>query len=296
MIVVAGKSGQVAQSLIEAAQERALALTAMGRPDLDLLDAATTEAALRACTPAAIVNAAAYTAVDQAETDEAMATNINADGAAMLAAIAHDLGVPFIHISTDYVFAGTKNGAYVETDVVGPTGAYGRSKLAGEIAVMNANPNAVILRTAWVFSPFGKNFLKTMVALASRDTLSVVADQFGNPTYAPDIAAAILDVLAALRGALPTPAQAGIYHLAGNGDTSWHGFATEIFDTLGDMDQHIPEVQAITTADYPTPAARPANSRLDCTKIRRTFGIEMPNWRESTRRCIKRLSQMGELG
>ncbi len=296
MIVVAGKSGQVAQSLIEVASDRTLALTAMGRPELDLLDAATTARAVRACTPTAIVNAAAYTAVDQAESDEATATSINADGAAMLAEIAHSLGVPFIHFSTDYVFDGTKTGPYVETDAVGPTGAYGRSKLAGEVAVMRANPNAIILRTAWVFSPFGKNFLKTMAALSSRDTLSVVADQFGNPTYAPDIATAILDVLTALEGAVPTPSQAGIYHLAGNNDTSWHGFATEIFDVLAAMGNHTPDVKAIATADYPTPAIRPSNSRLDCTKISQAFGIKMPDWQESTQHCIKRLSQMGELG
>ena len=296
MIFVAGKQGQVALSLEEAAGTRNLTLSTHGRPVLDLLDPAATKDAVLAASPAAIINAAAYTAVDQAESEEDLATRINADGAAALAAAAAELGVPFIHISTDYVFDGTKDAPYVESDPVAPTGAYGRSKLKGEQSVLKANPSAIIVRTAWVYSPFGKNFLKTMLALAGRDTLSVVADQHGNPTYAPDIANALLDILAQLDGHVPTADKAGIYHLAGTGFTNWHGFAQSIFENGAGFGLPVPDVKAISTAEYPTPAKRPANSRLDCDKLNVNFGVSLPNWRESTAECVKRLSEMGELG
>lgn len=296
MILVAGHKGQVARSLTEAAAQRHMPLVALGRPELDLLQPETLQAAVEANTPTAIVNAAAYTAVDQAESEEDAATRINADGAANLAVAALDAGVPFIHISTDYVFNGVKTDSYRETDPVSPTGAYGRSKLAGEKAVLAANPRAIILRTAWVYSPFGKNFLRTMLSLASRDNVSVVADQFGNPTYAPDIANAILDILNALGGSLPSEQQSGIYHLAGTGDASWYGFAEAIFDEGVRYGLPHPDVKAITTLEYPTPARRPANSRLDCSKIKQAFGVELPNWRESTATCVKRLSETGDLG
>ena len=249
--------------------------------------------AVAAFRPDAIINAAAYTAVDAAETDEDEATAINTDGAAALAAIAHARGVPFLHISTDYVFDGTKDAPYVETDPTGPTGAYGRSKLAGEQAVMKVNPDALVFRTAWVYSPWGKNFLKTMLKLgATRDTLGVVADQVGNPTYAPDIATALVAVLE--KG---TAGKAGVYHLAGTGSVSWHGFATRIFEAGERIaGQKAPTVNAITTADYPTPAKRPANSRLDCSKLEATFGIRLPAWEASTDACVKRLVETGEVG
>lgn len=296
MILVAGHKGQVARSLTEAAAQRHMPLLAFGRPELDLLQPDTLQAAVEANAPTAIVNAAAYTAVDQAESEEETARRINADGAANLAAAASEAGVPFIHISTDYVFNGVKTGSYTETDPVSPTGAYGRSKLAGEKAVLAANPQAIILRTAWVYSPFGKNFLKTMLSLATRENLSVVADQFGNPTYAPDIAGAILDIIETLDGSLPSKHQSGIYHLAGTGDTSWYGFAEAIFDEGTRYGLPRPDVKAITTLEYPTPARRPSNSRLDCSKIKQTFGTELPNWRESTATCVKRLSETGDLG
>lgn len=296
MIFVAGQEGQVARSLADAAATHGIDLATHGRPEFDLLDAQAARAAVRACKPAAIVNAAAYTAVDQAESEETLATRLNADAAALLAGLACDLGIPFIHISTDYVYSGTKDAPYVEDDAVRPAGAYGRSKLAGEQAVIAANPQAIILRTSWVYSPYGKNFLKTMLSLTGRGTLSVVADQQGNPTYAPDIAEAILAILVYLQGNIPSSAQAGIYHLAGTGDTSWHGFAQAIFAEGKKFGLPVPDVKAITTQEYPTPAKRPANSRLDCGKLRNTFGITLPDWRESTARCVKRLSEMGELG
>lgn len=296
MIFVAGKQGQVALALKEAATARNIVLSTNGRPDLDLLEPAAAKKSVLGAAPSAVINAAAYTAVDQAESEEELATRINADGAAALAAAAAELGVPFLHISTDYVFDGNKATPYVEDDDVAPTGAYGRSKLAGEQAVLEANPRAIILRTAWVYSPFGKNFLKTMLSLAERETLSVVADQHGNPTYAPDIAAALLDIVEKLDGREPTAEQAGIYHLAGTGFTNWHGFAETIFENGARFGLSVPDVKAIPTSEYPTPAKRPANSRLDCGKLEANFGIALPDWRESTSECVKRLSETGELG
>ena len=295
-IFVAGGSGQVALSLREAAKKAGVPLKTAGRPEFDLTDRAGMRAVIDGYNPTAIVNAAAYTAVDAAEDDEENATAVNGAGAGALAAIAADLGVPFLHLSTDYVFDGTKPAPYVETDSVGPTGAYGRSKLAGEQAVIAANPKAIIFRTAWVYSPYGKNFLKTMLSLAVRPSLSVVADQHGNPTYAPDIAVALLAILKQLGGMQPAAEQAGIYHMTGDGETTWHGFANTIFDEGARYGLGKPAIKAVTTAEYPTPACRPPNSRLDCSKLQANFGISLPSWRESTATCVKRLSETGELG
>ncbi len=294
-VFVAGGSGQVALSLKDAAKKAGLRLVAAGRPDFDLVDSVGMRTAIDGYKPTVIINAAAYTAVDAAEGDEDTATTINSVGAGALAQIAADQGIPFLHLSTDYVFDGTKPAPYVETDPVGPTGAYGRSKLAGEQAVMAANPKAIIFRTAWVYSPYGKNFLKTMLSLADRPSLSVVADQHGNPTYAPDIATALLTILEQLGGKEPAPALAGIYHMVGSGETTWHGFANAIFDEGARFGLAKPAIKAVTTAEYPTPACRPANSRLDGSKLQDNFGISLPNWRESTATCVKRLSEMGEL-
>ncbi len=296
-IFVAGSSGQVALSLSEAAKRNGIDLVCAGRPDFDLTDADGMRAQVTAYGPTAIINAAAYTAVDKAEEEEALATAINANGAAALADLAAELHVPFLHISTDYVFAGSKDAPYTEGDPTGPTGAYGRSKLKGEQAVMAANPKAMIFRTAWVYSPFGKNFLKTMLWLAkTRDELGVVADQVGNPTYAPDIADALLAVLARIDAAGWKDEYAGIYHLAGTGDVSWHGFAEAIFEAATAVGLKRPSVNALTTAEYPTPAKRPANSRLDCSKLGKTFGVHLPSWEQSMLMCVNRLSEAGELG
>ncbi|WP_262694544.1 dTDP-4-dehydrorhamnose reductase [Kordiimonas aquimaris] len=295
-IFVAGNNGQVALSLKEAAKARNLPLETHGRPEFDLSKTAALTGLIAEQNPAAIVNAAAYTAVDNAENEEELAFAINAAGAEALAAIAYKLDIPFIHISTDYVFDGLKIAPYNEDDVTEPTGAYGRSKLEGERLVMAANPNAVILRTAWVYSPFGKNFLKTMLSLASRESLGVVADQIGNPTYAPDIATAVLDILQMIQSLDDPSSLGGIYHMTGTGSTSWHGFAVAIFDTISAIGLAKPVVNAITTADYPTPAERPANSRLDCSKLEATFSVKLPDWKTSTAICVKRLSEMNQLG
>ena len=296
-VFVAGGTGQVARSLVEAARAAGTELIAAGRPDFDLTDEAGMRTSIIAYAPTAIINAAAYTAVDDAEDDEAGATAINADGAGALAATAAELNVPFLHISTDYVFDGAKEGSYTESDAVAPQGSYGRSKLAGEIAVMAANPNAMIFRTAWVYSPFGNNFCKTMLKLAqNKDTLGIVADQHGNPTYAPDIAIALLTVIKKIEASGTASDFAGIYHLASTGCTSWHGFAERIFAEGGSHGHKVPSANAITTADYPTPAARPGNSQLDCSKLEKTFGIKLPQWQESTASCVKRLLEDDLLG
>ena len=295
-VFVAGNSGQVARSLKEAAANAGIPLITAGRPEFDLTDPVSMRVMIDTCKPTAIINAAAYTAVDAAEDDEENANAINGAGPGALAAIAAEGCIPFIHLSTDYVFPGTKSNPYTETDPVGPTGAYGRSKLLGERAVIAANPEAIILRTAWVYSPYGKNFLKTMLSLAGRETLSVVADQQGNPTYAPDIADALLSLAGQLNGKTPTIAQAGIYHMTGGGETTWHEFASAIFKEGSHYGLHKPVLNAVTTADYPTLARRPANSRLNCDKLKQNFGISLPDWRKSTAACVKRLSEMGELG
>lgn len=296
-IFVAGKSGQVARSLEEAASRLGLTLKTFGRPEMDLTDPASVNAAITAFAPMVIVNAAAYTAVDAAEADEDGAFAVNAAGTETLAKAAQDRDVPFIHLSTDYVYDGEKNGAYVEDDRTAPTGAYGRSKLAGEEKALAASDKAIILRTAWVYSPFGKNFAKTMLKLAaSREELGVVADQYGNPTYAPDIAEAILAVIKRIAETGWQDAYAGIFHLAGTGDATWHEFAEAIFDAGTNYGHPRPTVNAITTADYPTPAKRPANSRLDCSKIAHVFDVHMPSWEQSTNLCVNRLFESGELG
>ncbi len=296
-IFVAGSSGQVAFSLKEAAEHKAITLATAGRPDFDLTDPDGMRAAITAFQPTAIVNAAAYTAVDAAEDNEEAANAINIEGPRALAALAASLEVPFIHISTDYVFDGDKDDAYVETDPVSPQGAYGRSKLAGEIAATASNPNSIILRTAWVYSPFGNNFLKTMLKLAqNRDELGIVADQYGNPSYAVDIAEAILEIVKQLDAGKPLTNVAGVYHLAGSGDTNWHGFASFIFEEGHKYGHPVPKANAISTAEYPTPAKRPMNSRLNCDKVQEVFSITMPDWRESTAKCVKRLFGEGQLG
>ncbi|MCJ9429767.1 dTDP-4-dehydrorhamnose reductase [Kordiimonas marina] len=289
-IFVAGKSGQVALALQELDGKHNMAVQCFGRPDFDLTDADGVKAAVQAFAPDAVINAAAYTAVDQAESDEVTALAVNAQGAANLAAAAHAVDVPFLHISTDYVFDGTKDTPYLETDATGPTGAYGRSKLAGEQAVMASNPDAMIFRTAWVYSATGKNFVKTMLMLAEkRDELGVVADQAGNPTYAPDIAEALIGVVRHIFAEGWQPSYAGVYHLAGTGDTTWYDFALATFAEGAKHGHPVPTVAALTTAEYPTPAKRPANSRLDCGKLEKTFGIQLPKWQDSLKRCVDRL-------
>jgi len=287
--LVAGGSGQVARALVGAAPSEAADVVALGRPHLDLTDPASVEAAVRAAAPDIVINAAAYTAVDQAETDEAGAHALNAAGAGLLAAAAARAGAPILHLSTDYVFSGDKAAPYTERDEPAPTGAYGRSKLAGEQAVAGANPRHAIFRTAWVYSPFGKNFAKTMLQVAeTRDELSVVHDQVGNPTSAQDIARSLWQV-AAQAAASPAALVPGIYHMTSAGEASWAEFAEEIFRVSAACGGPAARVRRITTPQYPTPALRPANSRLDCARLAAQFGIILPHWRASTQTCVEDL-------
>ncbi|MFC3173280.1 dTDP-4-dehydrorhamnose reductase [Novosphingobium bradum] len=290
-IVVTGVNGQVVQSLVERGMAGGHVVIPLGRPHLDLAesDAGAIRAALELAAPEAIVSAAAYTAVDKAESEPDLARAINATGAGHVAEAAAALGVPLIHLSTDYVFSGEGSRAWREDDPTGPRSVYGATKLAGEAAVLSACPNSAVLRTAWVYSPFGANFVKTMLRLAeSRDELGVVADQVGNPTSALDIASGVLAVAANLL-ADPAPARRGLFHMAGTGETSWAGFAEAIFTASAARGGPHARVNPITTAQFPTAAVRPANSRLDCTRLAQVHGIRLPAWQASLETVIDRL-------
>lgn len=283
-VLVVGETGQLARELARAAWAPGVELTFAGRDIVDLARPETATAVVAALKPDVVVNAAAYTAVDKAESDADQAFLVNRDGPAALARAAAMVGAPMIHVSTDYVFDGTKDGAYAEDDPVAPVSVYGRSKEAGERAVREAAERHIILRTAWVYSPFGNNFVKTMLRLgAEREELRVVADQRGCPTAAADIAAAIVRLAAADHGW-------GTFHYAGAGPTTWHGFAEAIFAGAAARGARVPaRVAAIGTADYPTPAVRPANSVLDCSRIDRVHGIVARNWRGALEGCLDAL-------
>lgn len=281
-LVVIGTQGQLARSLAEITGAD-ISVTCIGRPQLDLAHPGGIAAALADLQADVVVNAAAYTAVDKAESEADLAFRINRDGAGAVAAVCAMRDLPLIHISTDYVFDGTKAGAYHEEDACNPQGVYGASKLAGEQAVQAAKPDAVILRTAWVHSPFGNNFVKTMLRLsAERDRLRVVADQHGSPTYAPDLAVAIITIARQMAASRGMP---GIFHLAGTGATTWRDFAVAVMAAAG---RGIP-VDPITTADYPTPARRPANSVLATGRIEAAYSVCLPSWQEGVTRCVARL-------
>ncbi|TWF57164.1 dTDP-4-dehydrorhamnose reductase [Neorhizobium alkalisoli] len=286
---VTGLEGQVVRSLIErSAQHPELQIIPVGRPTLDLGRIETVEAALISANPDAIISCAAYTAVDQAETDEANAFAINAAAVGEVGRVAKALGIPVVHLSTDYVFDGEKTSAYLEDDPVNPLGAYGRTKLEGERLLASSGADHAILRTAWVYSAYGKNFLKTMLRLAeTRDDLNVVADQIGNPTSALDIADAVIKVADNLL-ASDAASMRGIFHMTGTGDASWADFAAEIFSASRENDGPVAQVHPITTAEYPTPARRPKNSRLDCGKLAVAHGVIMPTWQSSTSDIVRR--------
>jgi dTDP-4-dehydrorhamnose reductase len=290
-MAVTGLQGQVVMSLIEQAKMRdGVAVIALGRPELDLTDAASIDRALTAAKPDIIVSAAAYTAVDRAESEQDLAMAVNGVAPGLIAATARRLGVPVIHLSTDYVFDGAKVEPYREEDAVNPLGAYGRSKLAGERAVQQATADHAILRTAWVYSPFGANFVKTMLRLAvDRDELNVVADQQGSPTNALDIADAVIAVAGQMLTHPGNPDKRGIFHLSGTGYIDWAGFAEAIFAASAAWDGPHALVNRITTSEYPTAAPRPTNSRLNTDKLGQRFGILMPDWRISLPPVVQRL-------
>ncbi|MDP5365393.1 MAG: dTDP-4-dehydrorhamnose reductase [Paracoccaceae bacterium] len=273
-VLVFGQTGQVATELARQAASD-MVMTCLGRDRADLSDPAACAAVIAASDADVVINAAAYTAVDRAESEEDLATTINGTAPGAMAAACAARGIPFLHVSTDYVFDGSGTQPWQPDDATGPLGAYGRSKLAGEQAVRAAGGPHAIMRTSWVFSAHGANFVKTMLRLgAERETLTIVADQIGGPTAAADIAAALLTMARAFHAGKGTT---GTYHFSGAPDVSWADFAREIF-AQADLTCAVTD---IPTSAYPTPARRPGNSRMDCTGLTRDFGIERPDWRAS---------------
>jgi dTDP-4-dehydrorhamnose reductase len=289
-ILVIGREGQLARGLVEAADTAGVRVVAFGRPDIDLVDEKSVTAVVSRERPDAVVNAAAYTAVDAAEDQPRLAHAVNARGAEYVARACAANSIPVIHISTDYVFDGMKDSPYCEDDATAPTNAYGRSKLEGERLVVKACERHLILRTAWLHSPWGTNFVKTMLRLvADRPFISVVDDQRGSPTYVPHLARVVLAV-ATRAAADPAGTRWGIYHAVDGGETTWFGFAREVFRSAAEHGLPAAEIAPIATADFPTAARRPANSRLNCDKLRRLFGLELPDWRVGVQDCVARLS------
>ena len=292
-IAITGRQGQVAQALqalalnggaLNAGTTPArgganVAIVPLARPAFDLGQPASIAPALAAARADVVISVAAYTAVDRAEQEPALAHAINAAGPGTLAAAAYQLGLPLIHLSTDYVFDGTKPTPYAEHDTPAPLGTYGASKLAGERAVLAAHPQALVARTAWVYSPDGANFVKTMLRLAStRGTINVVDDQHGCPTSAQDLACALLTMAQRLAHN-PLAAPRGLYHMAGSGTASWADVAEAAFAASTHHGGPWAKVARITTAQYPTPAPRPANSRLCCARLAADYGLRLPDWR-----------------
>jgi dTDP-4-dehydrorhamnose reductase len=291
-ILVVGKDGQVARSLGERAEaHEAIGLTLVGRPELDLEIPGSAGAVIERGAPDVVINAAAYTAVDDAEDEPEHAFRINAEAAGEIATAAARVGAAMIQLSTDYVFDGRAAGAYDENARPNPLGVYGRSKLLGEEQVREACPRHAIVRTAWVYSPFGRNFVKTMVAAAEkRDVLSVVDDQLGSPTSALDLADGLLALVECWRER-PDEGVGEMFHLAGSGTASWCGFAAAIMDECRARGLASAKIEPITTEDWPTKAVRPRNSVLNSGKFERTFGYSMPPWRGSMAEVVARLAE-----
>lgn len=288
-IAVTGWTGQVVCAMLERVPV-GVEVIALRRPDLDLAIPKTVAPALRSARPDVIVNTAAYTAVDQAESEPELAMRVNGEAAGEAARAAAALGIPMIQLSTDYVFDGGLGRPYREDDATGPISAYGASKLAGEQAVAAATDNHAILRTAWIYSPFGKNFVKTMLHLAeTRDEVGVVADQAGCPTSALDIANAIFTVARNLTSRKDEAGLRGVFHMSATGEAVWADVAEAIFAERERRGGKPVQVKRIATTDYPTPARRPANSRLDCGKLALAHGVRLPDWQGSLRACVARL-------
>jgi dTDP-4-dehydrorhamnose reductase len=290
-ILVTGANGQLGQCLADQLIAQGITHTLLSRQDADINDTVVLEKIVADKGITAIINAAAYTAVDKAESEHELAKRINEDGPAALAKLCSRFDIPLLHVSTDYVFDGNKKTPYLETDQTNPAGVYGQTKLHGELAVQRHCPKHIILRTAWVFSEYGNNFLKTMLRLAKeRDTLGVVADQVGCPTYAGDIANALISIAKQLheveQNKSGAQAHYGVYHYVGDEPVSWHGFAVAIFEEArkhGAL-KSIPILNAISTADYPTPAKRPAYSVLSTAKIEQDYGVLPGEWRAACER------------
>lgn len=293
-LLVIGKNGQLATSLRHLGGAD---VVCVGRPEIDLDRPEEFSALLERVKPFFVVNAAAWTAVDRAEEEEAAAKRANDIGPARLAEECAKRDIPFLHVSTDYVFNGRKGHPYVEDDPICPESAYGRTKAAGEKAILAAGGKAIILRTAWVYSPYGKNFVKTMLAVGAKNPeLRVVGDQTGNPTSSDDLAQAILDIVATVQRTGWQEAYAGIFHATGGGDAAtWYDLACVALREAERYGQAMPKMTAISTADWPTPAPRPADSRLDNSKLMHVFGVRLPEWRQTVARTVKQLMQSSSL-
>jgi dTDP-4-dehydrorhamnose reductase len=289
-ILVTGWHSQIARALVEVAPATpAVTALSVGRPALDLCKPSGVRAAMMAGTPDVIVNAAAYTRVDEAEEERGQAFAQNRAGAAELARVAAARGIPIVHLSSVYVFDGRKQGAYVEDDEPAPVNVYGRTRLAGEQAIAGANPRHVILRTGWVYSEHGQNFVRRMLARAGDGgPIAVVDDQVGSPTYARDLAAAVLAVAARVADTEDPPPW-GVYHVAGEGSTSWFGLARRLFEVSGTLGGPTAELEATTADSWATSAPRLANACLDCTRLHDVFGLRLPHWSRSLEACVANL-------
>ena len=292
-ILVFGSQGQVATSLREAVLPAGWTVRTAGRAEGDITVRRDVDRIVAASGAAVVINAAAYTAVDRAESEPEAAIAVNRDGASHVAEACAHAGAPLIHLSTDYVFDGRAVGhAYREDDPIAPVSVYGASKAEGDQAVRDAAPRHAIVRTAWVYSPHGQNFVKTMLRLGrERPELGIVADQHGCPTAASDIAGAL--VAMAVRMVEPGAGSDlyGTFHFSGTGPTTWYGFAQEIFRLAARHGHPAPLLRPIATTDYPTPAARPANSVLDCRRLHAVYGIAAPAWQDSLAPCVARLCE-----
>jgi len=286
-VLAVGSNGQLGRELCRRGEKQGFDMVALDLPEFDITDFSTVKKAVSQAGVSLVINAAAYTAVDKAESEPELAFAINRDGPAHLASSCTEVGIPLIHISTDYVFDGNKKGPYFETEPVSPLGVYGRSKAAGEAEVRDHLQKHVIVRTAWLYGVHGQNFVKTMLRLGrEKEELRVVADQYGCPTYAADLAEAILAI--AVQIVEGHDIRWDTYHYCGKGETTWHGFAEKIFDLARERcSLMVKKVVPITTEEYPTPARRPANSVLDCSLITKHLGISTRPWEESLARMIE---------
>ena len=288
MILLTGGTGQVGRSLLALAQAQSLPLVAPTRDALDLADPRSIAAYLARQPWSAIVNAGAYTAVDQAEQDQQQAEAINAGAPGQLAAYCQDHAIPLLHLSTDYVFSGDKPSPYLETDATAPLGVYGQSKCNGETAILATACRAAIVRTAWVVSPYGKNFIKTMMRLAQqREEIQVVADQHGSPTGAPDLAQALLVILTRMLHDPQCPG--GLYHATNHGETTWAGLARKVMQVSAQRGGPSARIVEIGTEAYPTAAKRPKNSRLNCDRLQQDWGITLRPWPLMVEDCVTAL-------
>ena len=290
-ILLTGAGGQLGFELARRASPAGLNVAALAHGDLDICDREAVGRAIETIKPKVVVNAAAYTAVDKAETEPAKAFAVNCDGAANLAQASGERDIPIIHFSTDYVFDGSKAGPYREEDRTAPLGVYGMSKEAGEAMIRALNPRHIILRTGWLYGPYGANFLKTMLRLGrEHDTVRVVDDQYGSPTHAGDLAAATLTLASRLAAAKMREKGYGTFHCTAQGATTWHGFAARIFEIAGRDPAQRPALNAIATKDYPTQARRPANSVLDCSRLAEVHGLILRPWQQALAEAMTELA------